>query len=208
MRAETMLEAHGNHRIRFQRKLVMSITTLANGALIVLLVGWICYRQLQWKAVSVGRMWRFVVILAAVGFFQLATSTSHAALSGLDFGLLAIELVISLGVGSIMGAIAIFRPVSDQTEAAYAARADRRGRPSEPVDFESRTGWWGIGLWIVFILVRIGMDVLAGQAGSQLASSMGVILLAVAANRTARILVMTARLERLRSVATLPQRTA
>jgi hypothetical protein len=186
----------------------MSITTLANGALIVLLVGWICYRQLQWKAVATGRMWRFVLILVAVGVVQLASSTSHTALTGLDFGLLAIELVISLGVGSIMGAIALFRPVSEQAAASYAARVDRRGRVGEPVDFESRTGWWGIALWILFIAVRIGMDVWAGQAGSQLASSMGVILLAVAANRAARILVMTARLERLRSVAAAPQRTA
>jgi hypothetical protein len=175
----------------------MSLSTLANGALIVLLVGWICYRQLQWKPVAVARMWRFVLILVVIGVIQLAGAAS-GALTGLDFGLLAIELVISLGVGSLMGAIALFRPISQQSAAAYAAR-DRRGN-SQVADFESRTGWWGIALWVLFIGVRVGMDVWAGHAGSQLASSIGVILLAVAANRAARILVFTARLERLRTV--------
>ena len=55
----------------------------------------------------------------------------------------------------------------------------------------------GLVLWVVLIAVRVGMDALAGMAGSHLAASTGVILLMVAANRIARVGVILYRAGRI-----------
>ena len=183
----------------------MSSDVLIRTVLIVLVVGWICYRQTQWRAVVIPRMWRTALVLAVIGAVQIAGSTSLGTVSGFDVGVMAVEIAISLGVGAVMGYIAHFRPVTDQALAAWAAKGGGRngnaGSGALAPVVESRTGWWGIGLWIVFIAVRIGMDVWAGAAGSQLATTAGAILIVVAANRAARTLVFMARIERMRVVA-------
>ena len=66
---------------------------------------------------------------------------------------------------------------------------------------ESRTGWWGLALWVLVIVIRVGIDVLAAQAGSHLAASTGIIVLLVAANRAARTAVFAYRLDRMPAVA-------
>ena len=58
------------------------------------------------------------------------------------------------------------------------------------------TGALGLVLWVVVIVVRLGIDVLAGMAGAHLAASTGVILLMFAANRAARAAVFASRLDR------------
>jgi uncharacterized membrane protein len=61
---------------------------------------------------------------------------------------------------------------------------------------ETRTGWWVLALWIVMILVRIGIDVVATQMGYVLAAATGVILITVAANGLARVFVFAARVQK------------
>ncbi|SDY55291.1 hypothetical protein [Herbiconiux ginsengi] len=182
----------------------MSYDVVIRTVLILLVVGWICYRQTQWRAVVIPRMWRSALLFTVIGLVQIGGTTSLGTVSAFDVGVMAIEIVISLGVGAVMGWIAHFRPVTEQALAAWEAKAGSRGRPSAgevaPI-VESRTGWWGIGLWLVFIAVRLGMDVWAGAAGSQLAVTVGAILIVVAANRAARTLVFMARIERMRIVA-------
>ena len=52
-------------------------------------------------------------------------------------------------------------------------------------------------MWVVLIVVRIGVEVLTAQYfPSALLASTGTILLVVAANRAARALVVTVRMER------------
>jgi hypothetical protein len=178
----------------------MSYDVLIRTVLIVLVVGWICYRQTQWQPVVISKMWRSALLFAVIGLVQIGGTASLPAVSGFDLAVMAVEIVIALGVGAIMGWIAHFRPVSEQTLAAWSAKSG--GRPGAVVPVvESRTGWWGIGLWVVFIAVRVGMDFWAGAAGSQLAVTVGAILIVVAANRAARTVVFMARIERMRVVA-------
>jgi hypothetical protein len=163
----------------------MTLQDLGNILLAVVLVGWIGFLQLNWRPVVVGRMWRFPLILAVVGVFFLSRTTDLAKIQPIDLGVLVVELVISLAIGAVMGRMAQFRPISHVKPNA-----------ENPATLESRTGWWGFGLWIVLFAVRIGMDVIASQLGSHIATSTGIILLLVAANRAARTAVFAYRLDR------------
>jgi hypothetical protein len=106
---------------------------------------------------------------------------------------LVFEIVVSLGVGSAMGAMAKFRPIT-------AAGMAQARRDNSMATLESRTGWWGFALWIAFIALRIGIDAGAGALGSQIASSTAVILILLGANRAARSAVFSARISRLHAI--------
>ena len=41
----------------------MNVQTLANAILIVLLIGWVGFRQLTWRRSSIAQMWRFPAIM-------------------------------------------------------------------------------------------------------------------------------------------------
>ncbi|WP_431218754.1 hypothetical protein [Leifsonia xyli] len=166
----------------------MTLQTIANGLLILLLVGWIGARQLTWRPVALGRMWRSPLIFAVLGCVLLLQQVSPSAVTPLDIALLLGELVFSLAVGAWMGSIAHFRRLPEPVVTG------RDGR--DLAEYESRTSMWGMVLWLVVIAVRILVDVLASLAGAHLVSAAGVILLVFAANRAARTAVFAARLDR------------
>ena len=165
----------------------MNFETIINAVIILALIGFIGVRQMSWRPVVVGRMWRLPIILAAVGLFTMSSQAKGEKITSFDIAVLAIELVISLGAGAVMGAIAKFRPLPRSSE------------PGAP-EYESRTGVFGLVLWVFVIVVRIGIDFWAGQMGSALITSTGVILVAVAANRLARTAVFASRVAKLDSV--------
>lgn len=189
----------------------MTVQALADIIIGLSLVGWISYRQLTWRIVSISRMWRVPLILGAVGVVMIAQVKGGHPISAVDLAVLVIELVISLGIGLVMGRIAVFRartirPGSPGDPLA-GRRRDRgdRGRQaryehalnadgSETV-LESRTGWLGLALWIVLIMVRVGIDFVAADLGSTLASATGVILVMVAANRIAPVFIFASRVQ-------------
>jgi hypothetical protein len=167
------------------------LTNVAEGVLALALVVFISVRQLRWTAVVPSRMWRMPVILAIVGVVTLSRA-SLGSVSSTDLALLALEAVIAIGTGCAMGLIARFRPISHET----ALRAVER-RPGTPVpEVESSTGWIGMVLWIVVIAARIAIGFWGHAMGSALVESTGVVLLVIALNRGARILVVLSRLER------------
>jgi hypothetical protein len=170
----------------------MNLQTLANAVVILLLVGWIAYRQLQWRPVIVSRMWRFPIIMAVIGLFVISTQTKGVKLTALDLGVIMIELVIAVGVGAIMGRIAQFRPLAT-------------GNAPQAAEFASRTGWVGMVLWIVMIGIRVGIDIWATRSGAALAASTGIILLVLAANRLSRTAVFAARVTKLDAAALTPR---
>ncbi|MFF1634516.1 hypothetical protein [Leifsonia sp. NPDC058248] len=166
----------------------MTLQMLGNALLIIVLIGWIGFRQLTWHPVSIARMWRVPAIMALVAIVMLADTVKPTSLTPLDLSVLVVEVAISLGIGAWMGAIAHFRRLPEPVATG------RDGR--DLATYESRTGGWGLMLWVLVILVRIGIDVAAGMAGSHLAASTGVILLMLAANRAARTVVFASRLDR------------
>ena len=177
----------------------MTTQTLLDIVLGIALLGWIGYRQLTWTAVSPERMWRMPALLAIIGVVTLFQSGTGDTISAGDLGILAIETVISIGLGAVMGLMAHFRPIGERTLAAFHAKD--RGRSMTVPTIETRTGWVGMALWLVLIATRIGGEVYAHMAHSTLLMSTGVILLTVALNRAIRIVVITQRAARFVPVA-------
>lgn len=156
----------------------MTMQTLANIAIGLALVGYILYRQMTWRVVSRSRLWRMPVVLGAIGIVMIGQSKGAHLLTFIDAAAFVVELAISLGVGALMGRLATIRSSG-----------------SESVT-ESRTGWLGLGLWVVLILIRVGIDIAATQLGAVLVTTTGVILIMVAANRAMRALVLVQRVDR------------
>lgn len=156
----------------------MSVQLVINIVLVVALVGWFGFRQLQWRGFDPERTWRTPLILGVIGLVQLVPIAS--TLAAADLAALGVELVVSVAVGAAMGRISRIRPAVDQGG-------------SRPAPFEVRTGWWGLALWLVVIAVRVGIDAAAVALGAHAVTATGVILLVFAANRLGRMLVLRVR---------------
>lgn len=175
----------------------MNISTVADILIALAVLCWIIYRQFTWQLANPSRLWRMPAIIAIVGLVMLAQTKSLAAVKPIDLLILAGELAIALGLGAIMGSLARFRTRGQRA-------SDVRARSGVPVDFdpsvtvtETRTGGLGAALWVVLIAIRIGIELLtAHYFPSALLASTGTILLVIAANRAARALVVTVRMER------------
>lgn len=170
----------------------MTVQNLFSIVLGIALIVWIAYRQLTWTPVVPERMWRMPAILAIIGVVELIQGNAFALLRVTDVAIVAIELVISVGMGVAMGALAHFRPMSDDSRTAYAAKNAARVAGVLPA-VETRNGWFGMALWLVLIAARVGAEVWAHVSGSAFLMSTGIILVTVAVNRAVRILVITRR---------------
>ncbi|KHK99541.1 hypothetical protein LK09_02645 [Microbacterium mangrovi] len=167
----------------------MNLQLVGDVLLGILLLGWIGYRQTTWRPVSIAQMWRMPLVLGVVGAAMIVQTS--AILTGVDLAFLILELVVSLGVGAWMGAIAHFRRLPEPRPV---------GSKGAVALYESRTGWLGLVLWLLVIAVRVGLDVVAVRLGAHAATTTGVILLMLAANRAARVAVFGTRLGRLAPV--------
>jgi hypothetical protein len=175
----------------------MNTDTLLNIALGLALLVWISYRQLNWTPVIPAPMWRMPVILAIVGVFLIAKTDLHEA-TGADVAVLVLETAISVGLGAVMGLLAHFRPMPQESLTRWATSnaASRRPHTGAAPILETRNGWFGMALWLVLIATRVAGEFWAHSTGSVLLASTGVILLTVALNRGVRILVITQRAQR------------
>jgi hypothetical protein len=173
------------------------LNLVLNAAIGLVLLVWISYRQLRWTPVIPEKMWRMPAILAILGIFLLA-KTGLAHVTGQDVAVLAIETVISLALGSVMGLIAHFRPISDAALQRWtrANAASSRPHTGATPALETRNGWFGMALWIVLIATRVAVEFWAHANNSALLTSTGVILLTVALNRGMRTLVIIQRAQR------------
>lgn len=167
----------------------MTLESLADAGLGVVLLVWICARQLRWTPVDARRLWTLPLVLGLVGLGQLA-SARGMALSATSLALLGLEAAVALGTGAAMGAVTVFRPLTDAGRIRAAGR--RPGSGVAPV-LECRTGWAGVALWAVLVAVRVGIVVGAASLGAAALESAGVLLLSVALNRAARTAVVLAR---------------
>lgn len=161
----------------------MSVHLLANIVIGLALVGLFAARQLRWRRVDRASVWRMPLVLGVIGIISLSSTAKSVTVGPLDIGLLAVGLVLSTGVGLLMGRLTTFR---------VAPVADAKGRR-----IEARSGGRGAALWIVLIVIRVVLDVVGGLLGAQLLTATGVILLTIAVNRAASALVMDSRLPRI-----------
>ncbi|WP_191093754.1 DUF1453 family protein [Nocardia colli] len=155
----------------------MTSNNLLTAVLAIAILGWIIYRQNQWRPFDPARMWRGPLVLGIVGVLLFTSADNAPALHTVDIALLVFEGVLGLAVGALMGVLSKF------------ARTDGQ--------LMVRTGAFASALWVVLIAVRIGIDVVAVNIGAQAAVSAGAIIVLLAVNRLGRMLVISARAERL-----------
>jgi hypothetical protein len=182
----------------------MNVENITTAVVAILLIGWVIYRQLTWRLVAPGRMWRMPLILAVIGLVELSQIKGAQKVSGTDLAILGGELALALGVGAIMGVLAQFRTRPQRESDVASGRPAGETAAWDPTRtiVESRTGGWGAALWIVMIAVRIGIEFGARSLdNSALIASTGIILLVIAANRLARVAVILYRLDRKKLVA-------
>ncbi|WP_327145721.1 hypothetical protein [Nocardia sp. NBC_01327] len=146
---------------------------VVEGVIVVLVVGWIVYRQTQWQVLDPMRIWRGPIVLGVVGVLQMKTVLAGDTLGGTAVALLVLSAVLSLGVGLAMGAVSQVRWIDGQ--------------------WQARTGWLGSALWLVLLAVRIGVEVCARSVGAGVVASVGAILLMLALNRAGRGVVLARR---------------
>jgi hypothetical protein len=182
----------------------MNVQNIVTAVIAVALIGWVIYRQLTWQVVTPARMWRMPLILGVIGVIELSQIKGVTTVSATDVAILAGELVLALGIGAAMGALARFRTRPQRESDVASGRPAGESSAWDPTRtiVESRTGGWGAALWIVMIAVRVGIEFGARSIdGSALIASTGIILLVIAANRIARVFVILARMNRRHLVA-------
>jgi hypothetical protein len=157
---------------------------IINVLIAVVVIAWIGGRQLTWRPVTPQALWTLPAIITGAGVVLTASQVKPAAFTPFAVGVLAAEIVLSVGLGVLMGAIARFR-----RDAAVPGR--------QASEWETRTGWLGMALWVVLIGLRVGMDVWADAAGAgELLVATGTIVLVVGINRLTRSAVIAYRLSR------------
>ena len=139
----------------------MTLSTILNALLLLALIVWLGYRQSTWRPIRSGRMWRMPILLGIAGVVVLAQTVDR--ITTLDVIALTVEAAISLGVGAAMGRIARIRPIAQPSVR------------TEGASLESRTGWWGMALWLIVIVSRVGID-LAAAANGAFVAEYGVVL--------------------------------
>ncbi|MBS1697224.1 MAG: hypothetical protein JST25_02335 [Actinobacteria bacterium] len=174
----------------------MNLSALSNVLLILLVVGVIAVRQMTWRPVRGSRDWLLPGLAAVIGLALLLPSLDGRALGPIDLVAFVIELAIAIALGVWMGVIAHIRPLESR-----AGRApEPAGRPLRAAQavaaFETRTGAWGLALWLVLIGVRVALTFVFESLGSHLGVSTGLILVMLAANRAVRIVVLHHRVLR------------
>jgi hypothetical protein len=141
------------------------------GLAIVVYIG---SKQLSWRPVDPGRMFRMPLILGVAGVLSMAHQ--NTSIRPVDVTILALSAVFALLSGALMGRVARFRRSA-----------------ADPLKVESRAGWAGLGIWVVLIAIRVALDVAGHRMGSDIGVSTGSILLVLALNRLASALVVSAR---------------
>ncbi|WP_067893180.1 hypothetical protein [Nocardia vaccinii] len=143
------------------------------GVVVVLVLGWIVYRQTRWQVMDLTRVWRGPIILAVIGVLVSRSAVAGASIGTRAVALLALEAVLSVGVGIGMGMLSQVRRVDGQLQA--------------------RTGLVGSLLWFVMLAARLGVDVWASAGGAKIVASAGIILLMLALNRAGRTVMLLRR---------------
>lgn len=132
-------------------------------------------RQFVWRSTQLRRMLRLPVAIVGAGLvylvIELGGGFRWVAVDWIIIG----ELVLVAMTGTVMGVVTRFRTVNGHLQYKLSAA--------------------GVGLWALFIVIRIGAFCLASALGANLADATGIILLSFGANRLAAILVVRRRVE-------------
>ncbi|WP_336647584.1 hypothetical protein [Microbacterium sp. MMO-10] len=176
----------------------MNLSIVSNVLLILLAVGFVAVRQMTWRPVLGARDWMLPGIIAVIGAVLSLQTLSGQVIGVMDVIALVVELVVAFALGTAMGAMAHIRRIARPAGYQPAAGLSDRAAAQAAAEFETRTGPWGLALWVVLIGVRVGLMFAFEQLGSHIGVATGLILIVLAANRAARVVVLHRRVDALR----------
>lgn len=151
----------------------MTVQSLATVLVALAIIGLLIARQLRWRTFDPARVLRMPIVLGAIGLLELA-NVHGVRLTTIDATMVGIELLLSVGIGALMGRLTVFRAGPDGA-------------------LQTRGGWTGAALWIGLVAVRIAFDALGATLGAHLLTQTGMILLLIAVSRGIAALVIRAR---------------
>lgn len=161
----------------------MNLETIEMIVLTVAVIAFVTIRQTRWSPVSLGKLFRMPFIFGLIGVVGVAQAAGKPGgigrLGGLDVAVIAVELVIGVVAGWLMGA---------QTEIATVGGVTRsRLRPA------------GLAIWLGFIGVRIGLGVLGSVFGLAIATQPTMIFLVLAAVKSVQAVMVRQRIDQHRA---------
>jgi hypothetical protein len=157
--------------------------TVISLAVAVVIIAFVTYRQSRWVPVRLGKMLRMPIIFVVVGVLEVPSSLKQLPagwhLDTLDVVVIAVELVLALGVGWLMGRLAEIRII----DGILSSRLGRRG----------------IAVWLGFIAVRVGLGFAAVAWSAPLAALPATIFFVVAVIKSTQLVVVRERVAANRS---------
>jgi hypothetical protein len=157
---------------------IMSIPTLANAAIVVVIVIAVLARRLSWSELenSDTDVWRGPLVMAGVGVYQM-----HHKLTGTSLGATDIVLLV-LGVGlALVAGLATGR----------VAQVEHRG---QKVFY--RLGVPGLGIMVGYLVLRLGLAGVGHLLGATITSGGGSLLLTLGANLLVQSVVIQSKAHR------------
>jgi hypothetical protein len=115
----------------------------ASIAISVLVVAFVCFRQLQTRSIREERGLLLYVLVFALGVLQAITFLQKHSVSALAAVLVIVSLVIGLGLGAVRGRITHLWRANDKLL--------RRGNA------------WTIAVWVVGLGIHLGIELFSGQ---------------------------------------------
>lgn len=158
----------------------MSVQTFEMIGIAVLVIAVVTIRQCRWQPVNMSRLIRMPLVFGVIGVVELITGLSHVGsglhVRGLDVAIIGGELTLGLLAGWLMGRLTRIRRIEGVLKFRLAGP--------------------GIGVWLGFIVVRIGLAGLAHVLNAELAEQSGTVLIVVAVIKTIQALMVRDRIER------------
>lgn len=151
--------------------------TLEIVTIVVLMLGFITYRQTRWQPVRLSKLLRMPVIFAVAAFATIPTSVQSLPtgwrLGVRDVALIGVELALGVVVGILMG--------------RWTEIATHGG------SVVSRVAGRGIAVWIGFIAVRVSLGIFGSTLGAPLGRMMSIAFFMVVTVKVAQAIVIRSR---------------
>ncbi|HUR94306.1 MAG TPA: hypothetical protein VMY76_06970, partial [Gemmatimonadales bacterium] len=151
-----------------------AVNQTADDALVVVGIAVLIARQFIWRPAQLHRMLRLPLILIGAGMAYLVVELSDEGFRWVPGDRVILgELALVALTGTAMGYVTRFRTYQDHLQYKLTAP--------------------GIGLWLIFVAIRIGSLYLAAALGANLGDTTGLILLSFGLNRLAAVLIVRRR---------------
>ena len=158
----------------------MHLDSIEIVVLVIALIAFVTYRQSRWQIFDLTRLFRSPILFLVIGVVTTASTLSGRGgvghVGALDVVIIGVELVLGLAAGLLMGRTTESRTVDGVT--SFRLR---------PV---------GLGIWIGFIAVRIGLGVVAHLLGASFAAQPIAIFFVLAVVKGVQAVMVRTQIER------------